>query len=76
MLAAVTPPAGRAQSLADIGPGNPVPGANDLPQFSPGGNTQLTGSGGFNYFTDNASPPGQTFTTRTNPRWNNLLPTT
>jgi hypothetical protein len=54
----------RAQiSLADIGAGNPTPGPNDISQLSTNGNTQLIShSGGFNYFTDDSSPPGQTFT--------------
>lgn len=55
--------AARAQSLYDQGVVNPVPGAFDIVQLSANGNTQLTGSGGFNYFTDNSSPPGQTFQT-------------
>lgn len=55
----------RAQTLADIGPGNPVPGPNDISQLSTNGNQQLTGT--FNYFTDNTNPPGQTFTTGANP---------
>ena len=53
-----------SQTLTDIGGGNPVPGANDVFQLSTNGNQQLTGA--FNYFTDNANPPGQTFTTGTN----------
>ena len=67
ILAAAMPWSACAQSLADAGAGNPIPGASDIFQFSTNGNTQLTASGGFNYFTDNASPPGQTFTTGTNP---------
>jgi mannan endo-1,4-beta-mannosidase len=60
---AVATHTGNGQTLADIGAGNPVAGPNDIFQFSTIGNTQLTTSGGFNYFTDNANPPGQTFTT-------------
>ena len=66
LLAATLSWSGRAQTLADIGSVNPVPGANDISQLSTIGNTQLTTSGGFNYFTDNVNPPGQTFTTGTN----------
>ena len=51
--------------LTDIGAANPVPGPNDMAQLSTNGNTHLTGT--FNYFTDNATPPGQTFTTGTKP---------
>ena len=51
--------------LTDIGTANPASGPNDISQLSTSGNTQLTGS--FNYFTDNATPPGQTFTTGTKP---------
>ncbi len=54
----------RAQSLADIGAANPTPGTNDIFQLSTNGNQPLTGA--FNYFTDSATPPGQTFTTGTN----------
>jgi mannan endo-1,4-beta-mannosidase len=67
LLAATASWSGQAQSLADIGSANPVPGANDIFQLSTTGNTQLTTSGGFNYFTDNPNPPGQTFTMGTNP---------
>jgi hypothetical protein len=59
--------ASEAQTLTDIGAGNPAPGGYDISQLSTNGNQQLTTSGGFNYFTDNASPPGQTFTTGSNP---------
>ncbi len=67
LLSAVAglPGAGWAQTLADIGAVNPVPGPNDISQFSTNGNQSLTGS--FNYYTDNASPPGQTFATGSNP---------
>jgi hypothetical protein len=57
----------QAQTLTDFGPNHPAAGVNDISQFSTNGNTQLTASGGFNYFTDNANPPGQTFTTGSNP---------
>ena len=65
ILVTAMPWAARAQSLTDIGSGNPVPGTNDIFQLSTNGNQTLTGA--FNYFTDNANPPGQTFTTGTNP---------
>ena len=54
-----------AQTLLDIGTNNPVQGANDISQLSTNGNQSLTGS--FNYYTDNSSPPGQTFTTGSSP---------
>jgi alpha-L-arabinofuranosidase len=64
-LGAALPQSIRAQaSLTDLGASNPTPGPNDISQLSTSGNTQLTGS--FNYFTDNSSPPGQTFTVGTN----------
>ena len=59
----------RAQvSLTDIGTANPTPGPNDIFQLSTNGNTAahtpVTGKpDGLNYYTDNTSPPGQTFTT-------------
>jgi PKD repeat protein len=55
---------GRAQiaaTLTDIGPTTPVPGANDQSQL-----LFRTGTGnpdGLNYYWDNGSPPGSTFTT-------------
>jgi len=66
LLVAALPCSILAQTLTDIGSANPVPGANDISQLGTIGNTQLTASGGFNYFTDNVNPPGQTFTTGTN----------
>jgi mannan endo-1,4-beta-mannosidase len=59
--------AAQAQTLTDIGAGNPTPGGYDISQLSTNGNQSLTSSGGFNYFTDNTNPPGQTFTTGNNP---------
>ncbi len=50
----------RAQTLLDFGANDPAPGPTDISQFSTNGNQSLTGP--FNYYTDNASPPGQTFT--------------
>ena len=57
--------------LTDIGTANPAPGPNDISQLSINGNAHLTGS--FNYFTDNGTPPGQTFTTGTKPAVLNSL---
>jgi hypothetical protein len=54
-----------AQTLTDSGSANPTPGPNDISQLSTSGNAHLTGA--FNYFTDNGTPPGQTFTTGTKP---------
>lgn len=51
--------------LTDIGTANPASGPNDISQLSTSGNAHLTGT--FNYFTDNGTPPGQTFTTGTKP---------
>ena len=64
ILAAALPWSARAQTLADIGASNPAPGTNDIYQFNTAGNQHLTGA--FNYYTDNANTPGQTFTTGTN----------
>ncbi|MGD1089747.1 MAG: hypothetical protein ABR955_13655 [Verrucomicrobiota bacterium] len=67
MFAAVAALAGvvRAQTLTDIGAANPTPGPNDIYQLSTNGNTESTG--GFNYFSNNNPPPGETFTTGTTP---------
>jgi len=55
-----------AQTLADI-TNAPSPGANDIYQLSTQGNTAYPNKpDGLNYYTDNSSPPGQTFTTGTN----------
>ncbi|MFZ0826186.1 MAG: putative Ig domain-containing protein [Verrucomicrobiia bacterium] len=60
----------QAQTLTDIGAANPTPGPNDIAQLSTNGNTAATTPtgkpDGLNYYTDNAAPPGQTFTTGTN----------
>jgi alpha-N-arabinofuranosidase len=64
LLSAALDVSAQALTLTDIGSGNPVPGTNDIYQFSTAGNQQLTGA--FNYYTDNSSPPGQTFTMGTN----------
>jgi fibronectin type 3 domain-containing protein len=50
-----------AQTLTGIGAAAPTPGANDISQLSTSGNQ--TAPDGLNYYTDNNSPPAQTFTT-------------
>jgi hypothetical protein len=50
--------------LVDISAAAPTPGPNDVSQLSTNGNT--TSPDGLNYYTDNAVPPGQTFTTGSN----------
>jgi len=56
-----------AQTLTDIGSAAPSPGTNDIYQLSTLGNTAYPNKpDGLNYYTDNSSPPGQTFTTGTN----------
>ena len=56
--------AGYAQvTLTDIGTANPTPGPYDISQLSTNGNGNTKYPGGFNYYTDNNPPPGQTFTT-------------
>jgi len=52
-----------AQTLADI-TNTPAPGANDISQLSTSGNQ--TSPDGLNYYSNNSSPVGQTFTTGTN----------
>ena len=54
-----------AQTLTDIGATPPTPGANDISQLSNVGT--VSQPDGLNYYIDNASPPGQTFTTGSNP---------
>lgn len=54
---------GHAQTLTNLGLVAPSPGTNDISQFSTQGNTTLPA--GINYYTDNGSPVGQTFTTGT-----------
>ncbi|MEO8616839.1 MAG: LamG-like jellyroll fold domain-containing protein [Luteolibacter sp.] len=51
-----------AQTLTS-GTAAPTPGANDISQLSTSGNQ--TSPDGLNYYTDNSSPAGQTFTTGT-----------
>jgi hypothetical protein len=48
-------------TLTDIGTTAPTPGPYDISQLSTSGNTKYPS--GFNYYTDNNPPPGQTFTT-------------
>jgi Concanavalin A-like lectin/glucanases superfamily/Immunoglobulin I-set domain len=51
--------------LTDIGASAPTPGANDISQLTvPSG---ANNPDGLNYYFDNGNPPGQTFTTGTNP---------
>jgi hypothetical protein len=59
-----------AQTLVDLGTTAPIPGTNDISQFSTIGNR--TDPDGLNYYTDNqtsngSGEPGQTFLTGTNP---------
>jgi hypothetical protein len=51
-----------AYNIATIGATAPVPGAYDVSQLTAGADLD-----GMNYFSDNSSPPGQTFTTGANP---------
>jgi len=52
-------------TLTDVGTTIPTPGTNDISQLTPpsGANSP----DGLNYYFDNGSPPGQTFTTGSNP---------
>ena len=62
-LAAAVALAGSVQgaAIADFGTTAPTPGANDVSQLTGGNNRD-----GLNYYADNSSPPGQTFTTGSN----------
>jgi hypothetical protein len=51
-----------AYTISTVGTTAPTPGASDIAQLTAG-----TDLDGLNYFADNASPPGQTFTTGSNP---------
>jgi hypothetical protein len=51
-----------AYNISTIGTTAPTPGIYDIAQLTLG-----TDLGGLNYFADNATPPGQTFTTGANP---------
>ncbi len=53
-----------AQTLTNLALTAPVPGPNDISQFSTSGNTTWPDT--INYFTDNNPPVGQTFTTGPN----------
>jgi hypothetical protein len=55
----------RAQTpiISDFGPSAPTPGPDDQYQLNSGGGNPS----GLNYYFDNSSPPGQTFTTGNNP---------
>jgi hypothetical protein len=52
-------------TIADIGAATPTPGADDIYQTNWFGGTQTPD--GLNYYFDNATPPGETFTTGSNP---------
>ncbi|MGH7979473.1 MAG: beta strand repeat-containing protein, partial [Limisphaerales bacterium] len=52
-------------ALADIGGAAPTAGANDIAQLSMA--SGANSPDGLNYYFDNATPPGQTFTTGSNP---------
>ena len=51
---------GAAATLTDIGAASPAPGAYDIYQLNGAGSNDPAG---LNYFDNNGSPPGQTFTT-------------
>ncbi|HWH68756.1 MAG TPA: hypothetical protein VNT26_05190, partial [Candidatus Sulfotelmatobacter sp.] len=53
-----------AATLVDLGPVAPTPGPNAIAQL---GVTSGSTPDGLNYYFDNANPPGQTFTTGSNP---------
>jgi hypothetical protein len=52
--------------LTDIGATAPTPGANDISQLTPA--SGANSPDGMNYYFDNGTPPGQTFTTGSNPQ--------
>lgn len=45
----------------------PSPGPNDIAQLSSVGDTKFPGTNALNYYDNNGTPPGQTFTTGSNP---------
>jgi len=60
--------AGGTVTLTDIGTSTPTPGANDVAQLLPVPvNNPSQNDDGLNYYFDNSTPPGQTFTTGSNP---------
>jgi hypothetical protein len=51
-----------AATLTDVGTAAPTPGANDIYCTNTAGNTHWpNGNGGINYYSNNGTPPGQTF---------------
>ena len=52
-------------ALADLGAATPTSGANDIAQLTPA--SGANNPDGLNFYFDNANPPGQTFTTGSNP---------
>ena len=60
--------AGSTVTLTDIGTTTPTPGADDVAQLLPVPvNNPSQNDDGLNYYFDNSTPPGQTFTTGSNP---------
>jgi uncharacterized repeat protein (TIGR03806 family) len=55
---------GAAATLTDIGAASPTPGTYDICQLN---GTSSNDPAGLNYFDNNGSPPGQTFTTGSSP---------
>jgi len=51
--------------LSDVGASIPTPGGNDISQLTPA--SAANSPDNLNYYFDNGSPPGQTFTTGSNP---------
>ena len=51
-------------TITDIGASAPTPGANDISQLVYGN----VAPAGLNYYWDNGTPPGQSFTTGSNPQ--------
>lgn len=64
MVLAGTVSAQTLATLTDIGPTAPTAGANDIAQLVTG---PANSPDGLNYYFDNGSPPGQTFTTGSDP---------
>jgi hypothetical protein len=61
-LASMCAAASAQVTITDIGATPPTPGANDISLSFP----NFQGNDGLNYYWDNATPPGQTFTTGSN----------
>jgi hypothetical protein len=63
----VNPSTSNTAALTDIGSTTPTPGGDDIYQTNGVVGGQATEPAGLNYYIDNSVPPGETFTTGSNP---------